>query len=247
MHGQYEANKRRFEAINGNLVPPNRRIISGDARAVVKKGRFLDSFSFQEDCFVRIEEHICWQTQRENEQLEHFDVLPQVDLCVRPTHLIAEHALTIFTIRHQRVIYFLAVELIPTGEKGANEEINVVLNYVVLKNYPENVKPVNYYTVKPRTKVNDLLAHGADFLINRSGIYNLLKNNCFHYVEHILEGCCEDYDKRALKDLGSFKKKGRDIVLSTAMAIITLFVTVWMTKNGNLNMAKAISRFKFIR
>jgi hypothetical protein len=247
MQGQFHQNNGR---IGRNLADPprqTRRIVRGDARAVAKKGTFFDSFAFAEDCFIRVEDHICWQTQLEDEQLEHFDVFPQVDLCVRPTHIIAEHALAIFTIRHQRVIYFLVVELIPTGEKGPNAETNVVLNYVVLKNYPENIKFLNYYTVKPRTKVHDLLAFGADFVINRGGVYSLMSHNCFHYIEHVLKFCCEDYDNKALKGLDSFKQRGKNIVITTATAIIAMAVAFLIAKGGIVNVPQLLSRFKFTR
>lgn len=247
MQGRYEAKDQRLQQANLGQSATQRRIVRGNVQEVVKKGRFLDNFSFKENCFVRIEENICWQTQLNNEQLELFDVLSRVDLCVRPTHIIAEHALIIFTIRHQRVVYFLAVELIPTGEKKTEKDVNTILNYVVLKHYPDNVKIVNYYTIKPRTKVDDLVAHGMDFLIKRGGIYNLLKNNCFHYAEHILEACCEDYDKKAHSHFASMKEKGVQIALTAAMAIITLAAAILMAKNGNLTAARMVSRFKFIR
>ena len=196
--------------------------------AVSRKAQFIADFSFNESVFMRQNDIICWQTQEENEIVEHFELLDCVYFCVRPTYVVANHALAIYKIRREERSYFLVVELIPTGEDIKTKKENIVLNFVVLKNFPENVTKLATYKCRNGLFVLDLVETGASFLTEKGAIYDLLEHNCFHYVEHVLSTSCEDYDRKAIKDLERFKLK--TAVVATGIVLVTSAIGAWYLK-----------------
>jgi hypothetical protein len=160
-------------------------------KAISRKGRILAGFSFSESMYVRKIGNMCWHTQEEQQVLEHFEVLPEVTFCVRPTYVVANHALAIYKIKGEGRMYYLVDELNVTGETISEcNSSNIVLNYVVLNNFPENVQSLSSYKSKNGLCVRDLVKFGNDFIKSKGGVYNLLKNNCFHYIEHLLKRSC---------------------------------------------------------
>jgi hypothetical protein len=202
--------------------------------AVSRKGKILADFSFSESVYVRKIENTCWQTQEEQQVLEHFEVLPEVQFCVRPTYIVANHALAIYKIRGEGRTYYLVVELIPTGDTPSEDKSsNIVLNYVVLTSFPENVKNLASYQSKNDLFVFDLVEFGSEFFKTKGGVYDLLEHNCFHYVEHVLRQSCLDYDQKAIKDLEDFKVKSTIALAGVIVASVAIGKYLWNRRKKN--------------